>query len=235
MGAVEVQVASPQDQLMNDIPLQLPTSAHILCLGAHCDDIEIGCGATLAGLLQGYPDASVDWVVCCGDEVRRKESEAAARLIGGDRIRLHFLDFRDGHLPWSGGEVKDALRDACSSMQPDIVFTHCAGDLHQDHRLINELTWNLFRNHLVLEYEIPKYDGDLGRPNVYVPLAADDVDAKIRMLMTAFATQAGKHWFTDETFRGLLRLRGIEAGRSVHYAEAFYCRKLCLGTGPKSG
>lgn len=219
---------------MNHLPLQLPDSARILCLGAHCDDIEIGCGATLTGLLRRYTNASVDWVVCCGDEQRRRETEAAARLIGNDRIRPQILDFRDGYMPWSGGDVKDALREACSGMSPDIVFTHCAADLHQDHRLINELTWNLFRDHLILEYEIPKYDGDMGRPNVFVPLSADDADEKIRMLMTAFQSQAGKHWFTDETFRGLLRMRGIEAGRSVRYAEAFYCRKLCLGTGNRS-
>lgn len=216
---------------MHTLPIELGESAAVLCLGAHCDDIEIGCGGTLLALLRANPGTSVDWVVCSGTSERRDESEAAARLLGGGRVRVHFMDFRDGYLPWSGGDVKDELRSLTSGMQPDVVFTHCGNDLHQDHRLVNELTWNLFRNHLILEYEIPKYDGDLGRPNVFVPMTPEGADEKIRILLESFPTQAGKHWFTDETFRSLLRIRGIESGRDVRYAEAFYCRKLCLGAG----
>ena len=202
----------------------------ILCIGAHCDDIEIGCSGTLLSFLQSAPDTTINWVVCSSTAERKQETELAARRLGiGKRqIRLHFLDFRDGYLPWSGAEVKDALRRVTSPMTPNLVFTHYGEDLHQDHRLISELTWNLFRDHLILEYEVPKYDGDLGRPNMFMPLDSDIADEKIRLLLESYPSQSGKHWFSDETFRALLRIRGIESGRNNRYAEAFYSRKTCL-------
>jgi len=140
--------------------------------------------------------------------------------------QIKVYNFRDGFFPYLGGEIKEAFEGLKGQVSPDLIFTHARKDLHQDHRLVNELTWNTFRNHLILEYEIPKYDGDLGSPNLFVPLDDAGVEQKIRHLMEFFATQRDKRWFDEETFRGLLRMRGVEAGE--RYAEAFYCRKIVL-------
>jgi LmbE family N-acetylglucosaminyl deacetylase len=141
-------------------------------------------------------------------------------------FRLHVFDFRDGYLPYEGGQVKDALRKVAVTLDPDLIFTHYRHDAHQDHRIASEITWNLFRNHLILEYEIPKYDGDLGQPNIYVPLSEQIADKKIELLLRSFGSQSEKHWFTEETFRSILRLRGVEAGSGAIYSEAFHSRKI---------
>jgi LmbE family N-acetylglucosaminyl deacetylase len=205
------------------------TAPSVLCLGAHCDDIEIGCGGTLIRIAEECSDASFDCVIFCSNEERAAESRAAVqRLLGNAPCRLHFLKFRDGYLPYEGGAPKEALQRLAQALAPDLILTHYAHDAHQDHRLVSEITSNVFRDHLILEYEIPKFDGDLGRPNVYVPLEEGHVSRKIAAIIDSFATQTDKHWFTEDTFRGLLCLRGIEAGRSCHLAEAFYNRKLRL-------
>ena len=205
-------------------------SPEIVCLGAHCDDIEIGCGGTLMKLTETCPRASFTWIVFCSDERRATECRrAAAELLdGAANARMHFLELRDGFLPYDGGEAKSRLREISETLRADIVFTHYRNDAHQDHRLVSELTANEFRDQLILEYEVPKYDGDLGCPNVFVPLADEDATRKIDVILESFASQRGKHWFTRETFAAIMRLRGIEAGRAVPFAEAFYCRKMVL-------
>jgi LmbE family N-acetylglucosaminyl deacetylase len=201
----------------------------VLAIGSHPDDIEIGCGGTLLTLTRRRPDVEVVWVVLTGDGDRADEARSSAaaflRAAASSRVEVH--GFRDGFLPYVGGEVKEVF-EALKAVEPDLVFTHARDDLHQDHRLACELTWNTFRDHLVLEYEIPKYDGDLGRPNVFVPLDPALVDEKLRLLTESFASQRGKHWFDEQIFRGLLRLRGMEAGGSSPDAEAFVGRKLCF-------
>lgn len=199
----------------------------VLCLGAHCDDIEIGCGGTLIRIAETCPSAKFDWIVFCSDDRRAAESRRAAGLLLGEaNIDVHFHEFRDGYLPWEGAAPKEALQKLAKSISPDLVLTHHSDDAHQDHRLVADITTNVFRDHLVLGYEIPKYDGDLGRPNIYVPLDETHVNRKVSALMEGFPTQADKHWFTEDTFRGLLRLRGIEAGRGISHAEAFHGRKI---------
>lgn len=205
-----------------DRPLRL------LGLGAHADDLEIGCGGTVLTLLERHPRAEVCWAVFSASPARRAEAEAAAArfLAGAARREVIVHAFRDGFFPYEGAAVKEAV-EALAAFRPDVVFTHYRDDRHQDHRALSDLTWNTFRDHLVLEYEIPKYDGDLGRPNLYQPLTDAVAEAKVARLLAAFASQHAKPWFTDETFRALLRLRGVEA--RARYAEAFYARKLRLG------
>lgn len=199
----------------------------VLCLGAHCDDIEIGCGGTLIRIAELCPDVKFDWIVFCSDDQRANESRRAASLLLGDAsIDIHFHEFRDGYLPWQGPEPKEVLQELAKSISPNLVLTHHADDAHQDHRLVAEITTNVFRDQLVLGYEIPKYDGDVGRPNIYVPLDESHVNRKVSALIEAFPTQADKHWFTEDTFRSLLRLRGIEAGRGINNAEAFHGSKI---------
>jgi LmbE family N-acetylglucosaminyl deacetylase len=202
----------------------------ILCLGAHCDDIEIGCGGTILRLAQNLPRFEIHWVVFTASPERRREAFRCARLflknVHSKQIVVH--SYRDGFLPYNGQRVKEDFEQLKKLFSPDLVFTHYRHDLHQDHRLICELTWNTFRNHLILEYEIPKYDGDMGTPNLFVNLTESLCAKKIRLILKAFKTQRNKHWFTEETFRSLLRLRGIEANGPGKYAEAFYCRKLTL-------
>jgi LmbE family N-acetylglucosaminyl deacetylase len=201
-----------------------------LCLGAHSDDIEIGCSGALMTLMASRP-VDVAWIVLSATGVRADEARASAGALldgaAGARIDIHA--FRDGFFPYIGAEIKETFEALKSSVSPDIVFTHCRNDLHQDHRLVSELTWNTFRDHLILEYEIPKYDGDLGRPNVFVPLAPEVCDRKIDNLMTRFASQQGKRWFRRDLFVGLLRLRGMEANAPSGFAEAFYARKVVVG------
>ena len=210
--------------------LQDIESPKIVCLGAHCDDIEIGCGGTLMGLAETCPRATFTWIIFCSDEHRATESrQAAARLLGDSaNVKMHFLELRDGFLPYDGGEAKSRLREISASLDADVIFTHYRNDAHQDHRLVSELTVNEFRDHLILEYEVPKYDGDLGTPNVFLPLDDNAAASKIDVILDSFASQTGRHWFSRETFEALMRLRGIEAGRSVRFAEAFYCRKMVL-------
>jgi LmbE family N-acetylglucosaminyl deacetylase len=203
----------------------------VLCLGAHSDDIEIGCGGTILKLCRRYKDIEFYWVVFSAREEQRKQEaiRSAERLLREAAKKTIVLkEFEDTFFPYNGKEIKDAFRQIGHAFQPDVVFTHCRHDLHQDHRLLCELTWNTFRSHLILEYEIPKYDADLGSPNFFVPLDEDCVREKISHLCTSFATQRSKVWFTEDVFRALLRLRGVESGASEKYAEAYYCRKTCL-------
>jgi LmbE family N-acetylglucosaminyl deacetylase len=199
----------------------------VLAIGCHADDIEIGCGGTLIALTRAHPGLAMTWVVLAAPGERAAEARASAETFladaAGSDVQVH--EFRDGFLPYLGGEVKDVF-EGLKVVQPDLVFTHTRHDLHQDHRLACELTWNTFRNHLILEYEIPKYDGDLGSPNLFVPLEEGVVEEKLRIVREHYASQSGKHWFDDELFRGLMRLRGMES--ATRYAEAFTCRKLTL-------
>lgn len=202
----------------------------VLCLGAHCDDIEIGCGGTLLQLKKAYGDLRFYWVVFSATGAREKEAAEAATLFSGEsEIKIVFKDFRDGFLPYNGSAVKDFFEALKTQVNPDLIFTHWQGDAHQDHRLLSDLTWNTFRDHLILEYEIPKYDGDLGRPNVFVPLDAPFFEEKINHLFEAFRSQQSKPWFDRNTFLGLMRIRGMESNAPTGYAEAFYARKIILG------
>jgi LmbE family N-acetylglucosaminyl deacetylase len=200
----------------------------ILCLGAHSDDIEIGCGGTILRLLADYPTCVIHWVVFSAIGVRKEEARRGAELFAGSR-HLDWVilkDFRDGFMPFAGSEVKDVFEELKGTVSPDIIFTHRRNDAHQDHRLISELTWNTFRDHFILEYEIPKYDGDMGQPGVFVPLEAGICQNKIRNLMEAFQSQRTKRWFEESTFLALMRLRGMECNAPSGHAEAFYCHKL---------
>jgi LmbE family N-acetylglucosaminyl deacetylase len=202
---------------------------NILCLGAHSDDIEIGCGGTVLQLQEMGRKVKFHWVVFSACGQRAKEATTAAELFTGDCEREVVLqDFRDGFMPYSGGAVKDFFEVMKPRINPDLIFTHWQGDAHQDHRLISELTWNTFRDHLILEYEIPKYDGDIGRPNVFVSLDAAVPEQKVGHLLAAFSSQRTKPWFDRETFLGLMRMRGMESRSPSGYAEGFYARKLML-------
>jgi len=201
----------------------------LLCLGAHCDDIEIGCGGTLLHLATSRLQLEFHWVVLAAAGLRAEEARKGAGLfLGGARTELIFKEFPDGFMPYSGGVVKDFFEELKGRVNPDVVLTHWRGDAHQDHRLISELTRNTFRNHLILEYEIPKYDGDMGQPNLFVPLSEVMVRQKIQNLMGAFESQHAKPWFREETFSALMRLRGMECNSASGYAEAFHCHKLVL-------
>jgi LmbE family N-acetylglucosaminyl deacetylase len=203
---------------------------HILCLGSHSDDIEIGCGGTILRLAEEYPNCILHWVVFSADGVRIAEAQQAASLFAGSaRMVGPFLKaFPDGFMPAVSGEVKAFFEELKRTVSPDLIFTHNRKDAHQDHRLIAELTWNTFRDHLILEYEIPKYDGDLGQPSLFVPLHAEECQKKVRYIMDAFQSQHSKRWFQEDTFLSLMRLRGMECNAPSGYAEAFYCRKLVL-------
>jgi len=201
----------------------------VLCLGAHSDDIEIGCGGTLLKLLRDRRDLQVQWVVFSGRGSRAREARASAKafLAGAEKSNVVVRQFRDSFFPTQLKEIKGYFETIKSSFEPDLVFTHYRDDRHQDHRVVSDLTWNTFRNHVILEYEIPKYDGDLGIPNFFVRLEENDCRKKVDYLCRHFQTQANKHWFAEETFRGLMRLRGMECASA--YAEAFYCRKFVAG------
>jgi LmbE family N-acetylglucosaminyl deacetylase len=202
----------------------------VLCLGAHSDDIEIGCGGTLLRLLRASPNVDVHWVVFSSGAERDREARESACLFLKSARRSEVLveNFRNGYFPFVGDEIKDYFERRLKPIAPDVVFTHYRNDRHQDHRVISDLTWNTFRNHLVLEYEIPKYDGDLGTPNVFVPVDDATCEEKVGNLMRMFGTQRDKHWFTEDTFRSLMRLRAIESASADRYAEAFYGRKLLV-------
>lgn len=202
----------------------------LLCLGAHSDDIEIGCGATILKLLAGSRRVHVDWVVFAARGERAAEAKKSAgqflRRAATRAVDLHA--FRDGYFPSEHAAIKDVFEAMKGRPTPDVILTHYRNDLHQDHRVIGELTRNTWRDHLILEYEIPKYDGDLDRPNMYVPVSAAQVSRKISILMRCFATQADRRWFDEETFRSILRIRGVEANSPTRYAEAFHGFKTVI-------
>ena len=206
----------------------------VLAIGAHSDDLEIGCGGTILSLARANPGLAVDWVVlaAAGDRAGEARRSAEVLLADAGESSVEVLGFRDGYLPHTAAEVKDAFEELKGRVQPDLVLTHTRDDLHQDHRLVCELTWNTFRDHVVLEYEIPKWDGDTGRPNVYVPLEEPLVQEKLELLAAHFDTQRGKDWYDVEVFRGLMRMRGMECRAPSGYAEAFVARKLSLATEP---
>jgi LmbE family N-acetylglucosaminyl deacetylase len=216
------------------LPLYLPPEAdaplRLLCLGAHADDIEIGCGGTVLRLLAERPDTTVRWIVFSGREQRAEEARqsADAFLEGASDGQVDILQFRDGYFPYQGADIKDWFEALKRQYRPSLVLTHWEGDAHQDHRLIAELTRNTFRDALVLSYEIPKYDGDIGRPNLYVPLMRAQAERKLGMLRRFFPSQAGRGWFTDDTFVGLARLRGIECNAPDGLAEAFHVNKAVV-------
>ena len=204
---------------------------HVLALGAHADDIEIGCGATLLALQRSF-QLDVTFVVFAADGVRENEARASADafLAGAGNVSVECHRIRDGYLPYLGDEVKDIFEELKAQVEPDVIFTHARHDLHQDHRLVCELTWNTWRDHLILEYEVPKYDGDMGTPNLFVPVSEEHAREKTDLLLASFTSQRDKHWFDVELFLGLMRLRGMEARAPSGYAEAFSCRKLVLDT-----
>ena len=208
------------------LEFNFPDSArNVLCLGAHADDIEIGCGGTILKWIAERPNLNVRWVVFSAEGKRAREARASAKeLLQKVAHKVVVKQFQTSFLPFQGAKVKDYFETLKDSFQPDIVFTHYRDDRHQDHRLLSDLAWNTFRNHLILEYEIPKYDGDLGIPNFLVPLDESLSRKKAAHLCRFFQTQTNKHWFTEETFLALMRLRGVECG--ARYAEAFYSRKL---------
>jgi len=199
----------------------------ILCFGAHCDDIEIGCGGSLLKLIENKQVAAVKWVVFASNELRKKEAETCAHrfLEGVSEKEINILSFKDAFLPSFKDDIKQYFEGIKQSFTPDLIFTHYHADKHQDHRLVCELTWNTFRHHAIMEYEIPKYDGDLGQPNAYCQLNRSQVDRKIGLLLECFESQRSSHWFDEETFTALLRLRGLECANHDRYAEAFYARK----------
>lgn len=216
---------------MFSLKLCLPTDSpcRVLCLGAHSDDIEIGCGGTILALLDRYKNVSVRWIVFGATSERAVEANDSAHVflsLAQERV-VEVKGYRDGFFPFLGGQIKDEF-EALKPFQPDLVLTHYRDDRHQDHRLISDLTWNTFRNHLILEYEIPKYDGDLGSPNVFMPLEQSICTQKIQYILESFKSQQARQWFDAETFLAILRLRGMEANSPTRYAEAFYCRKAVL-------
>lgn len=201
----------------------------ILCLGAHSDDIEIGCGGTLLHLRQRGIKLRFHWVVFSALGRRGEEARKAADLFtAGHKKEIVLKKYRDGFLPYCGASVKDFFEELKGVVNPDLIFTHWRDDAHQDHRVICELTWNTFRNHPILEYEIPKYDGDMGRPNIFFPLDEQAYREKIDNLWEVFESQRVKPWFRRETFLALMRLRGMESNAPTGYAEAFHCRKLVM-------
>jgi LmbE family N-acetylglucosaminyl deacetylase len=212
-------------KLLFDHSPKLPLK--ILCLGAHSDDIEIGCGATILRLTESMP-CEIIWVVFSADSVREAEAKECARLFlkAGTSSRIVIKNFRNGFFPYTAVEIKEYFEELKNDFNPDVIFTHYRNDLHQDHRLISELTCNTYRSHWILEYEVPKYDGDMGTPNLFVPVDDEICRRKTDYIVKCFVSQKDKHWFSADTFTSILRLRGIESGH--HYAESFYCRKSLL-------
>jgi LmbE family N-acetylglucosaminyl deacetylase len=205
--------------------------ARILLLGAHSDDIEIGCGATVLRLCSELREVSFHWVVFGATGVRADEARSSARdfLSRAHETTIEIFDHQDGHFPAQFTTIKQRFEALKTQFLPDLIFTHHRDDRHQDHRLVSELTWNTFRSHLILEFEIPKFDGGLADPNVFVPVSKALRDAKVGLLLKHFRSQATKQWFEPELFNGLMRLRGLEGSSPDGYAEAFHCRKWTLG------
>jgi LmbE family N-acetylglucosaminyl deacetylase len=202
----------------------------VLCLGAHSDDIEIGCGAALLQLAASEHPLDIRWVVFSGSHSRAAEARSSADYwldqVESSQVDLH--DFRDGFFPDDWAAIKEEFEKLKGAFNPDMIFTHAQQDLHQDHRIIHDLTWNTFRNHAILEYEVPKYDGDMGSPNFYIPLSEKAAKAKVAGLMKFFGSQVNKHWFCEELFLGLMRIRGMECCSPSGYAEGFYVRKASI-------
>jgi LmbE family N-acetylglucosaminyl deacetylase len=211
------------------LPQGAASSLKVLCLGSHSDDIEIGCGGTILRLLSSNQNVHVIWVVFSSSKERKREARKSAELFLRQAKQKDIIvsDFRDGYFPFEGAKIKDSFEEL-KRVSPDLILTHNCKDAHQDHRQIAELTWNTFRDHLILEYEIPKYDGDMGRPSLFVPIEEEVYQNKVRYIMDAFESQRHKRWFEGETFLSLMRLRGMECNAPSGYAEAFYCRKLVL-------
>jgi LmbE family N-acetylglucosaminyl deacetylase len=207
------------------------TPLTLLCLGAHADDIEIGCGGTLLRLLAEHPGSEVHWVVLSSNAEREAEARdsAAAFLAGARRSQVTVKAFRESYFPFVGAEIKDFLEEVKLAVsRPDLVFTHHQQDRHQDHRTIAELTWQCFRDHLIAEYEIPKFEGDLGRPNLFFPLSEEVARRKIALIVRYFRSQGVRRWFRPETFEAVMRLRGIECNAPEALAEAFHANKVVL-------
>lgn len=207
------------------LQLRLEKARNLLFLGAHSDDIEIGCGGTILKLAKANPKLNILWVIFSAEGKRRREARSSAALFlkGVSRAQVVVKQFRMSFFPVEQEAIKSDFETLKKLFEPDIVFTHYRDDRHQDHRILSDLAWNTFRDHMILEYEIPKYDGDLGVPNLFIPLDGTLAQRKAKHLVAAFPSQRGKHWFSEETFLALMRLRGVEC--ATHYAEAFYCRK----------
>ncbi len=202
----------------------------ILCLGAHADDIEIGCGGTILKLVKEYPEAEFHWVVFSAEGKRAEEAyESAQSFVGNAALNVVDVQvFKDSYFPFFGAAIKDYFVNLKKEVSPDLIITHHSNDAHQDHQLIAKLTWNAFRDNLIIEYEIPKYDGDLGTPNLYVHLDENFVQGKISKVCRIFQSQKAKFWFGEDTFRSIMHIRGIESNSPSKYAEAFYCRKMVI-------
>jgi len=202
----------------------------ILCLGAHPDDIEIGCGGTILRLVEEAPKAQFCWVVFSGNPKRSEEAcQSADFFLREAKSKKIFVEkFRESYFPFIGAQIKDFFEKLKTEFSPDLIFTHYSSDAHQDHRLISDLTWNTFRDHFILEYEIPKYDGDFGNPNLHICLTESHVTQKTSHICNIFQTQKEKQWFDEETFRSILKLRGVECNSPSRFAEAFYCPKIVL-------
>lgn len=217
--------------------LQPAAVRSVLCLGAHADDIEIGCGGTLLQLLAERPAVHVTWMVFSAAGERKDEALASANewLSGAGSATVRLLNYRDSFFPAAWAEIKEEFAALARELSPDLIFTHRRDDAHQDHRVLGELTWCAFRNHTVFEYEVPKYEGDLGQPNVLSPLTPEAAEQKLALLEKHFASQHGKPWYDRETFAALLRLRGLECHSASRYAEGFYARKLCVNIAEIAG
>jgi LmbE family N-acetylglucosaminyl deacetylase len=213
------------------IELGFSSVKNILCLGAHSDDIEIGCGGTLLKLTRDHDGLNIWWIVFSAEGSRSREARSSAKafLAGAARRKTVIKQFRGSFFPFQAERIKEYFEEIKAAFRPDLVFTHYRDDRHQDHRILSDLAWNTFRNHLILEYEIPKYDGDLGIPNLFVRLDEALCRKKVEYLCRFFQTQTNKHWFDEDTFLSLMRLRGMECASQTRYAEAFHCRKLVAG------
>lgn len=214
------------------ISLGLERAQSVLCIGAHADDIEIGCGGTLIKLFKSRPDIHVHWLVLSGNDIRAAEAKSVAQRIlkGVTNAKIEMKQFRDAHFEYADAvALKAYFHQLSKTLNPDVVFTHRRDDAHQDHRFVGELTWQHFRNHMILEYEIPKYEGDLGRPSVYVELDEETAAEKVDAIVSGFPSQQDKQWFDASTFEALARIRGIECNAPSGLAEAFHCRKLMVG------
>lgn len=232
MGGVDGARAG-RGELADVLPLRpgadRSSPLRILAIGAHSDDIELGAGGTVLRLIREWRPVHVDWVVLAarGERAREAHASAASFLAGAGSQSVAVHEFPDGRFPYVGADIK-AVFEQLKGAEPDVVLTHRREDVHQDHRLVAELTWQTFRNHLILEYEIVKYEGDLGTPNLFVPLERGDVARKVELLMDVFPSQRDRSWFGEDTFRAILRLRGVESASPTGFAEAFTCRKVVI-------
>jgi LmbE family N-acetylglucosaminyl deacetylase len=222
-------LASLYGYAMLNLSTSIPPKT-ILLLGAHCDDIEIGCAGTVLNLTNIFPDAHFEWIIFSSSPARAQEAICSANRLLASAISKNVLieNFRNGYFPYIGEQIKDYFESLKNRIIPDLILTHHLDDRHQDHRTLAELTWNTFRDQFIMEYEIPKYDGGLGTPNCFIPITRENADVKISTLMDCFVSEAAKPWFTPETFNAMLRLRGVESNSPTGLAEAYYCRKILL-------